>query len=625
MGSMTSRKGFWLASAALTIGVVSFAQAQSNSPFSSKKSAQAWQTQTSASHHQNASVAGGGSDNGFVAYGSDAYKRKYGQSQPASAPVQPSPAVPYHPPARQTPIPPVSSYGAPQPSYPTSPAQGATQYKEGGAATYYPQNNTPQNAPQAAGVPPQTYAHYRPDGSVPGASGTSSNRRVSSSPAYTGRQTHSPGSTSRTYGTSHRTTTTTRHHSSSQSSRGQYSVPSQPRSWKDRLGLGNLATSLSGFLKAGAAYVLRDDAAGSDNDISFIGDGQLRGEASFVTRGGLEYGAGLEVRAQYDEFRRGFGGRVGDCPAANPGCASTLVGGVDTSLRGHTSRFYADGPSDAKEFEFALEGAYVFLRSAYGDITVGRDDGAAYLFSLGAPSLVAVGASNSSVDYTGLDSVKTVNDASGFSEKIVYTSPRLLGDTIGVGVQFGVSYALDATACGVDYCVRSNDPSGAVSPDLENVIEAGIALDRTFGNGLSVEATATYATASEDSGVAGLDDLSALGLGLELGYGDFTLGGSYLASNNGLADGDYTSYDVGLTWKPSAFGVTLGYGHATDDNVNLTSDQFLAGVSYDIRERFRVGAGAQYIDRTVPNVTGGVVGETSEDALALFVEGGFTF
>jgi len=97
-----------------------------------------------------------------------------------------------------------------------------------------------------------------------------------------------------------------------------------------------------------------------------------------------------------------------------------------------------------------VEGAYVFLRSAYGDVTLGRDDGAAYLFSLGAPTLMAVNASNSPMDYTGLDSVKTVNDASGFSEKITYTSPRLLGDQIGFGVQLGASYAFNARACGVD-------------------------------------------------------------------------------------------------------------------------------------------------------------------------------
>ena len=125
------------------------------------------------------------------------------------------------------------------------------------------------------------------------------------------------------------------------------------------------------------------------------------------------------MRAQYDPFRRGFGGRVPLCPPDIAGCSASGT----NSLRGHTSQFYQFGLDDARETQIQLESAHLFLRSAYGDVTIGRDDGAAYLFSLGAPTLLAVNASNSPVDYTGLDSVKTVNDASGFSEKITYTSP----------------------------------------------------------------------------------------------------------------------------------------------------------------------------------------------------------
>ena len=130
---------------------------------------------------------------------------------------------------------------------------------------------------------------------------------------------------------------------------------------------------------------------------------------------------------------------------------------------------------------------------------------------------------------------------------------------IGLGVQFGASYAPNARACGVDYCVRSNgkDGSTALSPDLKNVIELGLALDRKFDNGLSIEATASYAMASEDSGLVGFDNLRSYGLGLEGKYGPWTLGSSFLSSNNGLQDGDYEAYDIGLTWKPSQLG---GFG-----------------------------------------------------------------
>jgi len=56
----------------------------------------------------------------------------------------------------------------------------------------------------------------------------------------------------------------------------------------------------------------------------------------------------------------------------------------------------------------------------------------------------------------------------------------------------------------------------------------------------------------------------------------------------------------------------------------LTSDQIIAGVSYEF-DRFTVGTGVQYIERTVSQVTGLDVGETTEDATSIFVEAGFKF
>ncbi|MCF6220033.1 MAG: hypothetical protein L3J65_02875 [Robiginitomaculum sp.] len=399
-------------------------------------------------------------------------------------------------------------------------------------------------------------------------------------------------------------------------------------SWLKRLG-GGLQTVFSGHAKVGVAAV---DRSGAEVTAESIVDLDARLEVSAITEGGLEYGAGLRVRAQRDRYRRGFGGLVGDCPAGVADCASVLVGGNTRSVKGHTSQFYNSGPDDRRETQVALEGAYLFLRSAYGDFVVGRDDGSAFLFSIGAPSLVAVNASNSPVDYTGLDSVKTYNDASGFAEKIAYTSPRLLGDTVGVGVQLGLSYAPNARACGVDYCVRSN-PAGALdpfAPEIKNIFEVGLALDRKFASGLSAELTGTYARGSEDSGILNggtevFDSLKSYGLGLELKYSDFTFGTSFLKSNNGFAgQGDYVAYDAGITWKPSNWGITASYGHADDDIANITSDQGVLALSYDLG-KVRLGTGVQYIKRDVPLVVGAVRTKNKQDAAALFFEAGIDF
>ena len=505
-------------------------------------------------------------------------------------------------------------YGTPAPPQPqkSSPYAAPSSASSGGSP-YAPQSGGRVQAWETQSAPTQTYQNPAPQNQAPQTQPYQNqpyqNQGYPTQPAQNG---HSQGYQSSTPPTG------------APYPGGPYtSAPQQPRSWTDKLGLKNIATLLKGKVTLGAAATHRDqpdNQFGPEDGWSedFIGDGEIEAEVSAITDGGLEYGVVLGARAQYDGYRRGFGGRLPDCPAGTAGCSGTVSG-----LRGHTSGFYSAGDDIAKDAQFALESAHLFLRSAYGDVTIGRDDGAAYLFSLGAPSLLAVGASNSPVDYTGYDSVKTVNDASGFSEKITYTSPRLLGDQIGVGVQFGASYALDADVCGVDYCNGKNI-TGVIQPEIEDVMELGLALDRTFENGLSVELTGTYARGSETSGLAGLDDLQSFGTGLELGYGDWTLGGSYLQSNNGLLDGDYTAYDAGLTWKPSALGFTLGYGHAEDDNVGLKSDQATFGVTYDFN-KFTVGTGVQYVNREVNGVALGIPTTLDQKATSVFVQGGFKF
>ena len=619
-----SAKVFWTIVITGSLGGALVSQAQVNSPFASKKKRQAWETAapttlpplvlapaetiptTPFTPPQSKTYGSGATLEGQAP--TTQYNPSY--SQPA-APQAPSSYVPQSvtppPPATQSPFAPKTAprhyqnpsyqapsyqgqYQAPQPSSPSGFQDYAAQSQQGqtsGGQTYQPQPYQGQTY-QGQTYQGQAYQPQNPQ-------------------AYQGQYGSQPQ-----YGY-----------------QGQAPQPAYKPSWKERLGFGNLATSLKGFLKIGAAAVRRESDVTNINewDDGYIADGQIRGEVSAITQGGLEYGIGGLVRGQYDEFRRGFGGLVGDCPAGVVGCASVDVNGTPTALRGHTSRFFTSGINDDQDFDVALEGAYVFLRSSYGDVSIGRDDGAAYLFSLGAPGVSAVNGSNSPVDYTGLDSVKTVNDASGFSEKITYVSPRLLGDRIGVGVQVGASYSLNARACGVDYCVRENgeDRTGALAPDLDDVFEFGVSLDRTFSNGLKLEATGTYARASEQSVLAAFDDLESYGFGLQGEWNDFTLGGSWLQSNNGLEDGDYTAWDVGLSWKPAQWGASITYGHAEDDNINLTSDQITFGTVYDFTDRYSLGAGVQYVDRTVPLNTGGVITEEDERGIGIFVEGKVTF
>jgi len=549
----------------------------------------------------------------------------------------------YQAPQYQTPQHQVPQYQAPQYQAPKSNPQAGGAYYPGkksawqtqNSQTHRPQVNRPQvHRPQVSG--PQT----APAVQVPAwANKTYEQRRQSGqtqqlqNQQYQGQQVQgqlpawtqkNQNAQNQTYQPAYRGMAQNQAQQQAPVLRGTSNPYGSKPSRAQRLGFGHVQTTLNGHAKIGIAAMDRNDAGVAAEAIF---DFDVRGEVSAITDGGLEYGAGLRVRAQRDRFRRGFGGRVGDCPPGIGDCASVLVGANTRTVKGHTSQFYTAGPGDTRDTAIGLEGAYLFLRSSYGDFVIGRDDGSAYLFSVGAPSLVAVNASNSPVDYTGLDSVKTYNDASGFAEKIAYTSPRLLGDNVGVGVQIGLSYAPNARACGVDYCVKRNsaDPLTPFAPEIENIFELGVALDRKFSNGLSAELTGTYARGNEASGLAIFDDLESYGLGLELKYGDFVFGTSYLNSNNGFSgQGDYTAYDAGLTWKPSKWGFTASYGYADDDIAKLTSNQGVLAVSYDLG-KIRLGTGVQYISRNVPVITPGGRDKRRENAAALFIEAGMDF
>ena len=600
------------------------------------------------------------------------------QSGPFDAPP-PSGTAPAARPYTSAPAP--AAYPAPAPSYsaPTSYAPPAQTYPAPTAAQNQPAANPTYNRPSGgAYYPPQTTGN----GSIAygGASAPTSARhagpRVYTDPNYnpgsytdhpsgaTGQaghmaggqanpryfenqytRTQTPGGAARpAYNTSQQTEGpySGGPYSGGPMAGGPYGGPqnrpqarpqTQPekRSFWDRIGLGKLRLKTDGYLRAGNGYVLAEKADGSDNDRNeLVVDGMARAEVSALTQGGLEYGVSLKLRGQRDRLREGFGGLAGDCPPGFADCAVALVGGTPRALKGHTGQLHNFGRNETDEQKFALEGAHIFLRSAYGDVTLGRDDGSAALFSTSAPSTLPLArASNARTDYTGLDMTKTRNDASGFAEKITYTSPRLLGDQIGFGVQFGASYAPKTEICGVDYCVNGNnfaDPLSPLSPELEDAVELGLAIDRTFRSGVSVEGTLNYATASEASGIAAFDDLQSFGTGLNIGFGDFEFGTNFLSSNNGIADdGDYSAFDAGLTWKPAAWGVTLGYGQSKDDLSKTEGRSVVLGGSYDFNEAFTLGAGVQYSERDVPVVNGALVGERTDDALAIFVEGGFTF
>jgi len=412
----------------------------------------------------------------------------------------------------------------------------------------------------------------------------------------------------------------------------QGQAPTTRRSWAQKLGLGNISTKVFGHARAGAAA--RDLSTPADDgwEEAFVLDGYLGGEVSAITQTGIEYGVSLGVRGAYSDDGTLFGGSIGDCALGTAGCSGQVViAGTPLALRGHSSQLFTGSFVADDEARAAIESAHIFVRTGYGDLTLGRDTGAAELFSLGAPQIDGtLGLMRGRSDFTGLSIAKSVNDPTGYAEKVTYTSPRLGGDRIGIGAQIGASYTPDVDACGAYTCYRRNGSSkagGSAGAVLEDAWEVGISLDRTMGD-IKAELTGTYATAGLKNSLAAFDDLQSWGIGAELSWRDFTLGGGYLSSNNALADGDWSSWDAGLAWNRGPWGARIAYAHSEDDNVNVEADEYTLGMTRALSlagNEIIVGAGVQRVNRTAPYVTGGAVGQQDEDATAIYIETGWTF
>lgn len=105
-----------------------------------------------------------------------------------------------------------------------------------------------------------------------------------------------------------------------------------------------------------------------------------------------------------------------------------------------------------------------------------------------------------------------------------------------------------------------------------------------------------------DAPIFGGDD-TAVGLGLNIGYGGLTFAASYLQGGGPLASG-YESYDAGLIYEWSSWATSIAIGGYFADEGQIVSaldvDRMYSveiGASYAIRPGFRVLGRLQFFDR----------------------------
>jgi predicted porin len=297
-----------------------------------------------------------------------------------------------------------------------------------------------------------------------------------------------------------------------------------------------------------------------------------------------------------------------------------------------------------------VQGAYGYVRGAFGQVIVGRDNGVGRTFAVTAPTIFrSVNVNDWRTDLSGLNDVHTVNDFSGYSTKFTYLPPaNFLGGALG-GLQLGVSYSPSLAHCGKDLCAPEDRlliaPNGQLLTETsrwDDVVEAAMYYQKELkvgdGRGLLLGLGASYVSASEDARVSSpvFDDYRAYALGLNLGFRGLTVGGSIKSTNSGLADlaqDGYLAFDAGITFKTGDdkgdWGLMLGYGQSQADVAGPVAANPLifrdtqtaqAGVTYFVGRGITIGAAAQYVESTKPASAGG-----QEEAATVVIESSIKF
>ena len=263
-------------------------------------------------------------------------------------------------------------------------------------------------------------------------------------------------------------------------------------------------------------------------------------------------------------------------------------GGETTLDNGLTVGAHIEATADGTSTDgFSIDESYIYMAGSWGRVNVGKEDGAAYLLQVAAPSADDnIDGIRQFINPTQFEGADYAADAARDGDKLTYLSP------VFSGFQGGLSYTpdVDTAAAGS----AGNRASGE-----EAVTEAALRYEGLVGSvGVIVGGGYAATTQDADQWNAGLDlDIGAFGIGAV--YRDSTAGN---AGASVITD-DNKTWAVGADYTTGPFKLGVSYLNSDTDATNAVTDRYAAGVvySYGPGMTFRGSVGYTQAD----NVTAG--------------------
>ncbi|MEM7211007.1 MAG: porin [Pseudomonadota bacterium] len=248
-----------------------------------------------------------------------------------------------------------------------------------------------------------------------------------------------------------------------------------------------------------------------------------------------------------------------------------------------------------------IDESYLYVRGSFGEINLGSENSAGYKMHYAAPNRAIIGfnspSTNVFIPWSGggagnglfrstLSSTYLENNRNNDADRITYYTPRF------AGFQVGASYARDASQ---DSGAQVDVNAAGTTTDIFDI---GANYVNDFG-GVNVAVSARYGIAT----IVGGGDPTVLGFGANIGFGGFTIGGSWAEQNDsGNADG--TAFDVGVAYDtgPWGFSAMWFHGENVDDDQGFATgldeeqDTFGIGINYKLAKGVRLNGFAAYVD-----------------------------
>lgn len=246
---------------------------------------------------------------------------------------------------------------------------------------------------------------------------------------------------------------------------------------------------------------------------------------------------------------------------------------------------------------FSIDESYMSISSdTFGKLDIGAENSAGYKSMVGAPTVTSMFINSPSISsfipLSGAGplagvlpftfrqaSISSYTEVAGNNDvrRISYYTPSFNGLTIGVSyARDGVTNAGNNFGNGLD--------TNAIA--LSNVMDIGVNYSQSFGSA-DVAFGARYGVGEYAAGVAASDP-ETWGVGFNVTFSGFTVGGSWAENDNGFAGGigDQQGWSFGATYDaagPWAFEA-LTYQGETDVAAGLTSDYtaYKIGASRDL-------------------------------------------